>query len=130
MPSINDVLKEKFKVTGNNIAETLSKIEPGSGGGSSDNVLTVEFVRTDGSSIITLNKTFKEIVSAFPNVRFINLFDMDGYLSKDTTSTYHLDKTPVSCACIVLFADAKFTFSSDTEDGVMQCDPSNNSSPT
>ena len=72
MPSINDVLKEKFNVTGNNIAETLSKIEPGSGGGSSDNILTVEFVRTDGSSIITLNRTFREIVSAFPNVQYVS----------------------------------------------------------
>ena len=73
MPSINDVLKEKFNVTGNNIAETLSKIEPGSGGGSNGTLIVrMEWLRWDsdaGMDVFKLDKTWKEIYDAFPNVR-------------------------------------------------------------
>ena len=75
MPSINDVLKEKFKVTGNNIAETLSKIEPGFGGGSlivpvivEDNWIIRDGVRTKVLSKVTLQKTAAEIIKAAPNI--------------------------------------------------------------
>lgn len=74
MPSINDVLKEKFNVTGSNIAETLSKIEPGSGGGSG----AVEWLdvnitetHTSSSATYTMDKIAREIQEAFP---YVNVF--------------------------------------------------------
>lgn len=73
MPSINDVLKEKFNVTGNNIAETLSKIEPGSGGGSGTSplVVMIDVTRNGSSRTYTLDKKFYEIYNALPNVVFV-----------------------------------------------------------
>lgn len=72
MPSINDVLKEKFKVTGNNIAETLSKIEPGSGEGRLAVNLTYEYDESqDVIKSARLNKTSAEIIDHYPYVDIV-----------------------------------------------------------
>ena len=78
MSSINDVLKEKFNVSGSNIAETLSKITPGGGSGGSGwliaNVIE-ETVNSRGTRDVTpigkvtkLDKTAREILEASPFV--------------------------------------------------------------
>ena len=63
MSSINDVLKEKFNVSGSNIAETLSKITPGGG-----SLLIVAGAYDAELDAAVLNKTAKEILQAAPNV--------------------------------------------------------------
>ena len=68
MSSINDVLKEKFNVSGSNIAETLSKITPGGGSGSSPLVVHVV---SDAENVWILDKTAREILQSEGNVLFI-----------------------------------------------------------
>lgn len=96
MPSINDVLKEKFNVTGNNIAETLSKIEPGSGGGAV-NWLGVNISRSYASdnATYTMDKTAQQIIEAFPCVYAVT--DESWIDDADSIKTYTRENF-VGCA--------------------------------
>lgn len=77
MSSINDVLKEKFGVNGSNIAETLSKITPGEGGGSGGSGwLVVNVIVNDENQVpVRLDKTAGEIINAWPLVVFSEIAD-------------------------------------------------------
>lgn len=66
MSNINDTLREKFEVGGSNIAETLSKITPGS------KFLVVGLTKDTTTNTTTANKTVKEITSAAPFVVFVS----------------------------------------------------------
>ena len=80
MSSINDVLKEKFNVSGSNIAETLSKITPGEGGGSGSggNWLTVNVI-DDGDRMKRFDKTAGQIIEAYPFVLFCKTTTYNDY---------------------------------------------------
>lgn len=80
MSSINDVLKEKFGVNGSNIAETLSKITHGEGGGSGSggNWLTVNVI-DDGNMTKHFDKTAGQIIEAYPFVLFCTTTTISEY---------------------------------------------------
>ena len=96
MSSINDVLKEKFNVSGSNIAETLSKITPGGGlsGSTTNGWLVVESSETISGR---LNKTLEQIIEAAPFVLLYNadsdsgsIYLLGGYEYDDEDLRWHI----------------------------------------
>ena len=67
-------------------AQKLNHIEDGisnnTGGGSSDNVLTVEAYFDSSDNRFKLNKTYRQIEEAFPNLRIIAIEVEETYVNK------------------------------------------------